>query len=166
MLHAGQQHINQIKRLLFVHVFHVTSVWKYFLHRATSSVQSAHGGARHQWESCLGGDVLLTRRQQSRLQITNMSEHKQTYSIHSGWCSFMGITALIMSILMALVKRYWWSKEKNSLDYKLNWLISSFFLVHMGTVCAYRTVSYIYYAQYLQQILIPFLRQKGHTFKT
>lgn len=47
--HMGQEHINQIKRLLFLHAFHVASVWKYFLHRATLSVQSACGGARHQW---------------------------------------------------------------------------------------------------------------------
>lgn len=91
-LHMGQQHINQIKRLLSLHVFHATSVWKYFLHRATLSVQSACGGARHQWESCLGGDVLLTRRQQSRLQMTKLSEHKQTYSIHNASCSYLEST--------------------------------------------------------------------------
>lgn len=43
-------------------------------------------------ESCLGGDVLLTRRQQSRLQITKLSEHKQTYYIHSVSCSSMEST--------------------------------------------------------------------------
>lgn len=92
MLHMGQQLTNQIKRLLFLHVFHVTSVWKYFLHRAILSAQSACGGARHQWESCLGGDVLLTRRQPSRLQITKQSAHEQVNSTHSASCSYMEST--------------------------------------------------------------------------
>lgn len=59
------------------------SVLKYFLCRATSSVQSTCGAARYQWESCLGG-VRLTGRQQSKLQTTELLEHKQQYSIHHG----------------------------------------------------------------------------------
>lgn len=96
--------------------------------RATLLVQSAYGGARHQREFCLGGDILLARRQKSRLQITKLSEYKQTYSIHSGSCSYMESTGPHIGntdgtgqkILM--VKR-----KKKSLNFKLNWLISPCF---------------------------------------
>lgn len=127
LLHMGQQHINQIKRLFFLYVFHVTSVWKYFLHRATLSVQSAHGGGRHRWESCLGGDVLLTRSQQSRLQISELPEHKQTCTIDSGSCSCMESTGSHMVNTDGTGQKLLMVKRKKSLGYKLNWLISPFF---------------------------------------
>lgn len=80
---------------------------KYFLCRATSSVQSACGVvARYQWESCLGGDVRLTGGQQSRLRTTELLEHKQQHSIHHGsavahiaiWEAYVLITSILMAL--------------------------------------------------------------------
>jgi len=93
-------------------------------------VPSACGVARHQWESCLGGDVLLTGRQQTtkhkvvRAQATLFHPQCPNRAVWEGY-------ALTMSLSMAFL-------VVSLIDLYL------LFFVNIGTVCVYKTFHYIY----------------------